>query len=478
MIDFKSVALVGGIGMVGALWQNIKNTFAYVASILVVTVECQYSETGEAFLMYAWKHFRYIPLGTRRIDIWSRYIKTQARYGSVAHECSSETMTFLKGWKPVFVKKQKGEYGYKSETKISFFRGTFKVDELMATVARDYDASSHIKDVQTKKFEVKRFFGKTSGNNAAADSPYNKGVYSSSGSRPLGYPKAELGSPNPKSPFGSLAFNKEILDFKEEIIKWKQAEEWHKNKGLKWRFGAGLYGMPGTGKTSFIRAIGQEIDVPVHVYDLTTMSNEELTTFWQQSLAVAPCIVLFEDADRIFDENKKVMGVKEKPPLTLDCLLNLINGVEPADGILVFVTANDMSKIDPALGVLDENGRPSRPGRLDRIVIFGALSEDCRFQVARRILNDMPELVDQTVAEGKGESGAQFEGRCSALALTEFWGAPKIYISDESADMSKTIPHPEKVNYAPVLSEDEQAKKNNDEMDALYTKSKTTLVKN
>jgi len=444
MIDLKSVALVGGIGMVGALWQNIKNVFAYFASILIVTIETQYTETGEAFLMYAWKNFKYVPLGTRRIDLWSRYIKPKGRHGSVAHECNSQTMTFLDGWKPIFVKKEKNDYGYKSQTQINFIRGTFNVEELMARVARDYDDLSHIKDAKRKRFEVKRFFGKNASNNAAVDSPYSKGIYSASADKPIGYNKTELGSPTPESPFSALAYNKEILAFKEEIVRWKQAETWYKGKGLKWRFGAGCYGGPGTGKTSFIRAIGQEIDVPIHTYDLTTMSNEELTTFWQQSLAVAPCIVLFEDADRIFDENRKIVGVKEKPPLTLDCLLNLINGVEPADGILVFVTANDMSKIDPALGVLDATGKPSRPGRLDRIVIFGALSEECRRQVAQRILKEMPEEIEQTVIDGKGESGAQFEARCSALALKSFWGEPKIYISDDTVDLSKTIPYANK----------------------------------
>src|SRR5271165_6663799 len=139
MIDLKSIALVGGIGMIGALWQNIKNVFSYFASILVVTIETQYSETGEAFLMYAWKNFKYVPLGTRRIDIWSRYIKPKGRYGAVSHECNSQTMTFLSGWKPLFVKKEKGDYGYKSQTQISFIRGTFNVEQLMAKVARDYD---------------------------------------------------------------------------------------------------------------------------------------------------------------------------------------------------------------------------------------------------------------------------------------------------------------------------------------------------
>ena len=38
------------------------------------------------------------------------------------------------------------------------------------------------------------------------------------------------------------------------------------------------------------------------------------------------------------------------PPLTFDCLLNCLDGVERADGIFTIITTNDIGKIDPALG--------------------------------------------------------------------------------------------------------------------------------
>lgn len=432
MIDLKTAALVGGVGAVGALWQNIKNVFAYIGSIFVVTVEFQYSETGEAFLMYAWKNFKYIPLGVRRVDIWHRYIKPKARTGAVAHECSSETMTFIDGWRPIFVKKEKGDYGYKNQTTLRFLRGTINVEKLMATIASEFDDKTH-KSNMNQRFEVKRFFGKTPGmgNDQTQDNPYMKGYYAADSTRPIGYEKIQLGTPKSNDPWKNLSYNREIMEFKDEIVKWKNSEKWYKDRGLPWRFGAGCYGLPGSGKTSLIRAVSQELDLPIHIYDLTTMSNEELTKFWQQSLAAAPCVVLFEDIDRIFDPEKKVRGVKDKPPLTLDCLLNLVNGVEPAEGIMLFVTANDMTKIDPALGVLNKDGEPSRPGRLDRIVIFGTLDEEARGKIAKRILIDSPHLIDKVVAEGKNETGAQFEARCSKLALKGLWGDGKVYGPDD-----------------------------------------------
>ena len=165
------------------------------------------------------------------------------------------------------------------------------------------------------------------------------------------------------------------------------------------------------------------------------MDNEELVENWQNSLTESPCIVLLEDIDRIFDENRQIKTSKDKSPLTLDCLLNCISGVQPSDGILVLVTANDVTKLDPALGVPETTGKSTRPGRLDRAVYVGILNEKGRKKIAARILSDCSELVEKTVLAGEGETGAQFESRCSKLALEQYWGKFKVYGADKIEDL-------------------------------------------
>ena len=130
-----------------------------------------------------------------------------------------------------------------------------------------------------------------------------------------------------------------------------------------------------------------------------------------------------EDIDRIFNEDKLIQqdSFSGKGKLTMDCLLNTISGIESADGILVMVTANDVTKLDEALGVPDDQGVSSRPGRLDKILTFGNMEEHCRQAMAELILSDCQHLIVNTVKDGDSETGAQFEKRCSDIALREFW---------------------------------------------------------
>lgn len=168
------------------------------------------------------------------------------------------------------------------------------------------------------------------------------------------------------------------------------------------------------------RAIARDLDLPVYVFDLASMSNEELVENWHELSSSAPCMALIEDIDAIFDGRQNRLG-EEGGGLTFDCLLNCIAGIESADGVLLVITTNQPGAVDPALGVEDEYGRASRPGRIDRVVHFGPLDEACRRRLAIRILEECPQHIDRLVAEYDGATGAQFVDACARLALVEYW---------------------------------------------------------
>lgn len=429
-----------GLGGVSMAWGNIRGIFARFESLFIVKAEL----TGYArddFMDYCWRHFKSSPLGIRRFHSNDLFIRPKNRFGRVIREGTGQFITFWSRWKPLFISlnvdTNKSSSG---NATVSFIRGTFKLEKLLIDSTNFYDTYKHEKTDKSSRYYVKRCFGRKVKRGSDADQaeqPVGKSLddTNEAGFRPLFYTKEDLGVPTSKKPMENLAYDKSVQDFYDEASRWKESKDWFKNKGLAWRFGAGLFGPPGTGKSSLARAIGQSLDMPIHSYDLTTMDNEELVNNWQNSLGESPCIVLLEDIDRIFDEKKQIKTSKDKSPLTLDCLLNCISGVQPSDGILVLVTANDVTKLDPALGVPDTTGKSTRPGRLDRAVYVGILNEDGRRKIAKRILADCAELIDDTVLAGDGETGAQFESRCSKLALDRYWGGFKSY--GRTLDMSK-----------------------------------------
>jgi energy-coupling factor transporter ATP-binding protein EcfA2 len=197
-----------------------------------------------------------------------------------------------------------------------------------------------------------------------------------------------------------------------------QNKAWYSNNGIPYTFGLMLYGLPGCGKTSIIKALSgvthrHIINIKLHKYVTKTQMenlffNETLNIVQngRNETVIIPIdqrIYLFEDLDAddtdiLLDrsempayDNEKFTPLslhettnstslsnscgfkdyqsreeKEKEEfssekLTLSCLLNLLDGVLEAPGRIVVMTTNYIEKLDSAL---------IRPGRIDLICEF------------------------------------------------------------------------------------------------------------
>jgi chaperone BCS1 len=196
--------------------------------------------------------------------------------------------------------------------------------------------------------------------------------------------------------------------------------EWYYEKGIPYSLGIGLHGPPGTGKTSFIKALANHTGRHIIVMSLKTIKTKrQLEQFFfentysdkneHNSVTFDKKIIVFEDidciGDIILDRSKKTRTTKNvdgltsgtinlinennkcderhkienvlqnicdmgdlktvktvktnflsEDPITLDDILNLWDGIRETPGRILIISSNHYDKLDPAL---------IRPGRID-----------------------------------------------------------------------------------------------------------------
>ena len=201
-------------------------------------------------------------------------------------------------------------------------------------------------------------------------------------------------------------FNNIFFDGKKQLIEkidfFLNNKKWYYDKGIPYSLGIGLHGPPGTGKTSFIKALANYTNRHVVVISLKLIKTKnQLEQFFYESkynsnnehngISWDKKILVFEDIDCIGDivlsrENKtkkyakkdrrininndtvKVSNVIEticslnetstdiENQITLDDILNLWDGIIETPGRILIISSNHYNKLDPAL---------VRPGRID-----------------------------------------------------------------------------------------------------------------
>lgn len=184
-----------------------------------------------------------------------------------------------------------------------------------------------------------------------------------------------------KRPMSSIVLQPGVKDMLLADCKdFLQSEEWYAERGIPFRRGYLLHGVPGSGKTSLIHSLAGELGLDIYVVSLSSkgMSDNTLTTLMGH--VPSRCILLLEDLDAAFTRSVSRDANSTGAPtastssttsttenntdgstLSLSGLLNSLDGVAAAEGRLLFATTNHIERLDPAL---------SRPGRMDVWVNF------------------------------------------------------------------------------------------------------------
>lgn len=434
--ELGAFGAVAGAGLIAGFWDKLKSFLERAMSFLFVTIRISTNEMRKATVDYCSENYYKVAFGDRIFADWFIRIKSLGRQRYVIYENMGQNNIFWRGIFPIFVRD--GDGSDKNDTAgavtnyVRFIRGTLNVDEFMLAVMDKMNRymDDHEKQKGNKRFQIIRYHGdgplkmQTRGvqpgspTGSAVKSDGTANVFTHAARRYFRWGVNDFGEGTDMQQY---IFSETAQQYIAEIGQWVRGENWYKERNIPWRRGWCLQGQTGTGKTTLVKAAAIKYDLPVCLFDLPSMSNQDLLDAWRRAQSNAPCIALFEDIDATFNKRVNILG-ENGGGLTFDCLLNCMSGIETASGVFIIVTTNHMENLDPALGVLNENGESTRPGRLDRIIELGEFNTECRRRLADQILLGFDDLeIETIVSENHKDTVVQFQNRCTQHALTRYW---------------------------------------------------------
>ena len=161
-----------------------------------------------------------------------------------------------------------------------------------------------------------------------------------------------------------------------DIEKFIHNKEWYREKGIPWRRGYLLYGVPGTGKTTLIETLAGEFKMGINILDLMNdkLTDQYLIDLFSQNKENS--VIVVEDIDTIFDGR---IPTSDKVKITFSGLLNAMDGLASREGQIVFMTTNNIDILDNAL---------KSSGRLDSHIKFDYATEQQKHKMFLKFFKD------------------------------------------------------------------------------------------
>lgn len=418
----------GGLAVIAAGWSQLKNTFSYLSSFLVVRASLQ-SGITYPMRVYLKQNWQVLPSGL--LNYKSKYLrfKDRAHNVTVPFRVIGNKAVFRKGWKFVIFSIDNGQ------STLMGIRGMVNFDNLVRDAllqGEERFVSEKTRDNESEtRFQIHTVMGSEKGIFAQSLPQRAQGTRTADTSDSdissehtnidlsvdlsFMYPKEMYTFSNDTDPFANLFYPPEVLKQVAQAQQWMGMGNWYTARGIPWRRGTLFYGPPGTGKTSLAKALAQKLKIPLYHFYLATLSDQEMIHEWQRM--DTPCLALLEDFDTVFNLREPLT---EHKSLTFECILNLLSGVDSTSGIFTVVTTNHIDRIDPALGVAQEGTTIStRPGRIDTALRLGYMDEGNRMLMAQQVLRDWPDEIEALVhCEAAQQVAAiQFQEMCIQRAF-------------------------------------------------------------
>jgi hypothetical protein len=208
-----------------------------------------------------------------------------------------------------------------------------------------------------------------------------------------------------------LVLDQNVLKLvRDDFESFFERESFFRKNRLPFRRGYLLHGSPGNGKTSVVRAMLSSRGMTAHTLRLfePQRSDGDLDRLFEDAIVDRPSMILLEDLDRAFPRSGE-----SRTNISMQALLNALDGIGTGEGIVVVATANEPTLLDPAI--------LKRPGRFDRVVHFPNPCAELRM---RYLLKFNPAIdaqaLEQPVGESNGFSFAQLREAVILAAQSAF----------------------------------------------------------
>ncbi|GAA6530190.1 hypothetical protein LPYR103PRE_21630 [Segatella asaccharophila] len=469
-MDFSLItggAIISGI--IG-FWGQIKSFIWSLISIVIQKADITTEEAHNAIIAYLSSEYKYLGVYNKVFGANNETFKT-GKYGLVPYELFGQKsiIFFNKSSKlryPFLLSVNKEQQKNNTEgeryseensqskvfSSILYLRGTLDVSQIMKLAIDKRNKISWKIDndeEHTNRFEIFYLPDKNTDNQSYFSKQKDGLVwYKQSQYKLLGISKDSLGREKVTNghALDNLFFPDNVRNLIKSIELWVKSENWYKSKNIPWKRGWLLYGPPGTGKTALVRAFAEDLDLPIYVFSLSQMSNADLIQCWKNLQLNIPCIALIEDIDNVFDKRTNICqkgmsfsflqnqetaendikSEKKYTPLTFDCFINCLDGIDRSSGVFTIITTNDINKIDNALGKDSNNGEfvSTRPGRIDKVIKLTYMESENKIKMANKLLAEFPDKLKEVkmhIKEEKEETPAQFQEYCAQIAIEEHW---------------------------------------------------------
>lgn len=174
----------------------------------------------------------------------------------------------------------------------------------------------------------------------------------------------------------------------DDLDRFLGARDQYIELGIPWHRGYLFSGPPGTGKSSIAQALAARANCDVYAINLHGVKGDNELSDSINDMSISddgPTVLILEDIDTLTATKDRDV----QDGVTLEGLLNVLDGILTPDGLITMMTTNHIETIDPAL---------VRPGRADKKIHIGWVDDHQFKKICERFLGDsegLPEVVEE-----------------------------------------------------------------------------------